>query len=217
MPPGASVFSALGASLSQVGYQVVQSMLCRADRIDPGVLADAVASVERRAEGALIENGSPVHELRVALDLKYGSQPHAVPVVLQAGKDIADRLAHAVGRFHDEHERQYGMRRSDAVDLVSISATALGPDTGEWPLTAVEVARPAAAEARREPRSWRRDGVLLRDVPVVDLERDDTEGRVCRGPCFLEDAFTSIAVPPGSNAVVDALGGVTLEIADARA
>ena len=34
------------------------------------------------------------------------------------------------------------------------------------------------------------------------------------GPCFVEDAFTSIAVPPGASATADALGGVTLEVLD---
>jgi hypothetical protein len=105
------------------------------------------------------------------------------------------------------------MRRTDAVDMISVSATALGPDTGDWPLRAVRLAT-SGAGAARPPRDWYRDGERLRDVPVVALTGAGSGGEHHAGPCFLEDAFTSIAVPPGASATVDALGGVTLEVVD---
>ena len=144
VPPAASVFSALGAALSQVGYETSQSLLASVADADPAQLAEAVAGVERRAGDALSGEGVPLVELRVAVALKYRSQPHAVDVALPPGDDIMARLGGAVARFHDEHARQYGMRRTDPVDLVAVSATALGPDTGEWSLTAVRLATTGA-------------------------------------------------------------------------
>jgi N-methylhydantoinase A len=210
VPPAASVFSALGASLSQVGYEKVQSLLASVADVDPALLARSVAAVEREATEALAGEGVPLVELRVAAALKYRSQPHAVDVPLPAGDDVTARLAGAVARFHDEHARQYGMRRDDAVDLVSVSATALGPDTGEWPLRAVRLAT-TGTQVSRPARDWHRDGELLRAVPVVELG-GGAAGECHAGPCFIEDAFTSIAVPPGATASVDALGGVILEV-----
>ena len=212
VPPAASVFSALGAALSQVGYETSQSLLASVSDTDPARLAEAVAVVERRAGEALAGEGVPLVELRVAVALKYRSQPHAVDVALPSGDDVMGRLRDAVARFHDEHARQYGMRRADAVDLVSVSATALGPDTGEWPLTAVRLAATGGG-AVRPPRDWYRDAERLRDVPVIPLVGGG-DGERHAGPCFVEDAFASIAVPPGATATVDALGGVTLEVGD---
>ena len=212
VPPAASVFSALGAALSQVGYEAVQSILSSVAAADPAALAEAVAAVERRASEALAGEGVPLVELRVAAALKYRSQPQAVDVPLPPGDDVVTRLEAAVARFHDEHARQYGMRRADAVDLVSVSATALGPDTGEWALRAVRLAT-TGAKAPRPPRDWHRDGELLRSVPVIELGVGG-RGERHAGPCFLEDAFVSIAVPPGATATVDALGGVTLKVGD---
>ena len=212
VPPAASGFSALGAALSQVGYETSQSLLASVDDTDPARLAEAVAAVEQRAGDALAGEGVPLVELRVAVALKYRSQPHAVDVTLPPGDDILARLGAAVARFHDEHARQYGMRRTDPVDLVSVSATALGPDTGEWPLHAVRLAT-RGATAVRAPRDWYREGERLRDVPVVPLVGGGS-GERHAGPCFVEDAFTSIAVPPGASATIDALGGVTLEVLD---
>ena len=212
VPPAASVFSALGAALSQVGYETSQSLLASVTDTDPARLAEAVAAVERRAGDALSGEGVPLTELRVAVALKYRSQPHAVDVALPAGDDVMTRLGGAVARFHDEHARQYGMRRTDPVDLVAVSATALGPDTGEWPLTAMRLATTGTGAAR-PPRDWYRDGERLRDVPVIPLVSGGS-GERHAGPCFVEDAFASIAVPPGATATIDALGGVTLEVLD---
>jgi N-methylhydantoinase A len=213
IPPAASVFSALGAALSQVGYQAVKSVVGRLERMDPAELERALADVQARAGEALLRDRLPVSGLRAEVNLKYRSQPHAVSVTLGDDGPIAARLDAAVGRFHDEHHRLYAMRRDDEpIDLVSVSATAMGPDSGEWPLTALR--RSAGASAvEHAARTWRRHGTVLTDVPVIDLAAArDGATAVHAGPCFVQDAFTTIAVPPDVSAHIDALGGVSLEV-----
>jgi N-methylhydantoinase A len=212
MPPAASVFSALGAALSQVGYQAVKSLVTRLERLDPAELERAVAEVAARARDALLRDGLTATSARTEVNLKYRTQPHPVSVTLDGDGPIAERLAAAVRRFHDEHHRLYAMRRDgEPIDLVSVSSTAVGPDSGDWPLTALRRKADAAA-ADAAPRTWRRHGTVLTDVPVIDLAAARGAERVHEGPCFIQDAFTTIAVPPGVTANVDPLGGVSLEV-----
>jgi len=58
-------------------------------------------------------------------------------------------------------------------------------------------------------RTWYRDGRGIGPVEVLRLEALE---RV-EGPAFLEDAYTTIAVPPGATARRDHLGGIVLEVA----
>jgi N-methylhydantoinase A len=213
IPPAASVFSALGAALSQVGYEAVRSLFTRLERLDAAELGRAVRDVEARAAEALLHDGLPVETLRTEVDLKYRSQPHAVSVALEGEGPIEQRMEAAIRRFHDEHHRLYAMRRDEEpIDLVSVSATAMGPDSGDWPLTALRRKADDAA-ADPAPRTWRREGAVLTGVPVVNLAaRAGGETTTYEGPCFIEDAFTTIAVPPNVTARVDALGGVYLEV-----
>ena len=135
VPPAASVFSALGAALSQVGYETSQSLLASVADTDPARLAEAVAAVERRARDALSGEGVPLTELRVAVALKYRSQPHAVDVALPAGDDVRAASA-GPSRASTTSTRGSTACVGPSRRLVAVSATALGPDTGEWPLTA---------------------------------------------------------------------------------
>jgi N-methylhydantoinase A/oxoprolinase/acetone carboxylase beta subunit len=213
IPPAASVFSALGAALSQVGYEAVKSLFTRLERLDLAQLEDAVADVEARAGEALVRDALPVSSVRTQVNLKYRSQPQAVSVTLEGDGPIGERLDAAIHRFHDEHHRLYAMRRDEEpIDLVSVSSTAMGPDSSDWPLAALR--RKADAAAVEHPRrTWRRRGEVLTDVPVVDLAAlRDGETAVHEGPCFIQDAFTTIAVPPDVTARVDPLGGVSLEV-----
>ena len=183
---------------------------------DPARLAEAVARRWSDAPGdALSGEGVPLVELRVAVALKYRSQPHA-----RRRRAAARRLTSWPGSATPSRGSTTSTRGSTAcaaptpVDLVSVSATRPRPAT------------PASGRYRRAPGD---DGCTAPCVPPRDWYRDgerparrarDPARRVAAaasahaGPCFVEDAFASIAVPPGATATVDALGGVTLEVLD---
>jgi N-methylhydantoinase A len=137
-------------------------------------------------------------------DFKYRAQPDTLPAVLDT-PDI-DGLRRATDRFHDQHAQRFGIRReSEPVDLVTLRVTALGPSSEEWAFSPVPTV--GLRSGPIDARAWFRDGEEI-EAPVFDLAA--TESVV--GPAFLEDAYTTVAVPPGFAATRDALGGVVMEV-----
>lgn len=219
VPPAASVFSALGAALARVSYEASVGLYRRVDGIGRAELDRAMAEVEMRATEALAADGLALDRLTVEVDLRYRAQPTSLAVPLRtrdplsppgADDEPPDRLlAGAVRRFHAEHARLYHLQRDgEAVDLVALRAVAHGPDLPDWPLRESRSADPPVSPARHR-RDWRRGGAVLAGVPVLALP--DVPAEPVGGPLFLEDAYTTVAVPPDASARRDAQGGVLLE------
>ena len=217
VPPAATVFSAVGATLSRVAYEAKTGIYARIETLDPAALAAAARDVADRALALLAGDALPVAELRLEVDLKYRVQPETLTVPLGARVgvfDLADLqdldddiFAASVGRFHALHRQLYGLDRGgEAVDLVTLRAIAAGPGSDGWALRGTTGER--VEPTPRRTRTWVRRGISLADVPAISIGR--LHAGPVTGPCFLEDAYTTIPVPPGATARIDDLGGIVL-------
>jgi N-methylhydantoinase A/oxoprolinase/acetone carboxylase beta subunit len=206
VPPAASVFSAVGAALARLSYEAIDGMFAHLETLSQERLQGAIAALSDLVRAPLLDDGVDIEEVLIEADLKYRSQPETLTTPLDTGSD--DPLPAALARFHDEHEKRFGLRReTEAVDLVTLRAIGKGPSTESWSLSPP---RPIARLGSEDlaPRTWFRDGRgidLVKVLPLETLDRVD-------GPAFLEDAYTTVAVPPGSSARRDRLGGVLLEV-----
>jgi N-methylhydantoinase A len=170
-------------------------------------LRGTVRSLTDRVRGPLVDDGLDVTQLRIEADLKYRAQPETLTIPLQM-QGSEDPLPPAVAVFHDQHEKRFGLRRdSEPIDLVTLRAIGMGPSTEAWSLSP-PLAVATLAPRGFQPREWYRDGEPLHNVQVVAL------GEVERveGPIFIEDAYTTLAIPPGATAERDRLGGILLEV-----
>jgi N-methylhydantoinase A/oxoprolinase/acetone carboxylase beta subunit len=206
VPPAASLFSAVGAALSRVSYEAIDGMFIHLEDLGLKRLHQAAGALADRVRQSLVADRLEVAEVLIEADMKYRAQPETLTVPLEF-RGSRDPLPQAVTLFHDEHEKRFGLRREgEPIDLVTLRAIGMGPSTESWTLSPP---RPVAGLAFQvaEPRQWFRGGAPLRDVPVVALE----DVRRVEGPAFIEDAYTTLAVPPGSTAERDRLGGILLE------
>ncbi len=205
-PPAASVFSAVGAALARVSYEAIEGMFVHLESLSQERLQESIAALSDRVRTPLLDDGLDVDEVLIEADLKYRSQPETLSTPLDTRSD--NPLPAALARFHDEHEKRFGLRReTEAVDLVTLRAIGRGPSTESWSLSPPRPIAPLGSEDL-EPRTWFRGGREVTSVevlPLATLDRVD-------GPAFLEDAYTTVAVPPGSTARRDRLGGVVLEV-----
>jgi N-methylhydantoinase A len=217
VPPAATVFSAVGATLSRVAYEAKTGMYARIETLDPATLAAEARAVADRALALLAADALPLAELRLEVDLKYRVQPETLTVPFGVGGGVFapadlqalddDTIAASVARFHALHRQLYGLDRGrEAVDLVTFRAIAAGPGSDGWALrgTDDETGEPAPPRTR----TWVRRGVSLADVPAISIGR--LRAGPLSGPCFLEDPYTTIPVPPGATARIDDLGGIVL-------
>ena len=150
--------------------------------------------------------------MRHALDLRYTGQYHEVTVDVPT--ELLDRAdwAAVAELFHSQHDRLYGYAlRSEgtAVELLSVRVAAVGvtdkPALRRQPRT-TSAARAALKGRRAIYLPGRMSSTL---VPVYDGEQL-LHGHHFNGSALIESANTSILVPTGWAAQIDALGSCVL-------
>jgi N-methylhydantoinase A len=194
-PRAGGVLSALGMIASERRRDTARTVMLRGAELSAERLADEVAalreSIEEGLEGARAE---AIYELR------YRGQAFELPIPGSTAPDPAE-LAE---RFAAAHEARYGYRDPDAeVELVTIrvALAVAGPQP-----------EPAAAEGSIE-RISRRARFGGDWVEAAVLRGEPPAGESAEGPCIFELPETTLVLPPGWSADVDAAGTIVAEAA----
>ncbi|KAB1191240.1 MULTISPECIES: hydantoinase/oxoprolinase family protein [Haloferax] len=136
--------------------------------------------------------------VRRTADVRYVGQSFELTVSVPETFD-ADEVA---GRFHDAHERVYGYRMSDPVELVNVRASAV----------VERDAPPVVYRGGDTVRKATREVVFgdgLYETPVFD--RDTLPARAdVSGPAILEQDESTVVVPPEWRGIVEADGTLVL-------
>lgn len=202
VPPMAGVFSALGLLLSDYRYDALKPVLKAASEVDDGLLEEAYASMEAEAVGVLEKWG--VGEDRISVvrfaRLRYRGRGCEIEVAYGGGADLVER-------FHRAHELRYGFKLPDeVVELASLHVVAVG-----------EVEKPqlqlgAPAERRVEPDGYREVFFDGWERAKVYARGKLKPGARLSGPALVESEDCTVLLPPGSEAAVDALGCIVVEL-----
>ena len=209
VPPAPGVLSALGLLMADVVYDTARAVLDRADALlkDPSPLTAAREAAAQDVRAVLADHGDPA--LSLELDVRYVGQSYELSVPLDA-PITAERVADALTAFHERHRARYG--HADPDEPVEVVALRVRGRVAEPPPT-----------LPREPKT---------DVPLADavlgtrpvwFDADGpTEttayartalhhGHAFDGPAILHQYDTTIVVPPGWRARVDARQNVHLD------
>lgn len=206
IPPYAGVFSALGLSQANAGHHFVQTYHRRLDELGRGELRAFIADLEAAMRARLAELHYPAGSLsvRVSADLRYVGQAFSLTIDL-APDDTIDAI---VERFGVQHDRAYGHRAdADPIEIVNLRLRA-DVDAGQatWP----GIARAGGVDsvARSRPMLFDRAAGLI-ETPLIS--RAELRGTRA-GPLAIEEPDTTIIVPPGSRAWLDAWGNVDIDV-----
>jgi N-methylhydantoinase A len=202
VPPMAGVLSAVGLLWSPFALTAVETA-------SAVLVPDAGADLDRqlgRMAGRLRERMadagmSPDQVTRLA-DLRYAGQASELTVALPDGSLDEAEIADLVTRFGKEHQATYGHRSDRPVTVVRLRVTAA-------------VTRPAPQLALHQAGDSHESS---REVwfgesgpePVRCVSRGALTTPVA-GPLLVDEPDTTIVVPPGWHASVDAHGNVVLE------
>jgi N-methylhydantoinase A len=213
VPAGAGVGSAIGFLRAPISFELVRSDLAVLRSVDPAAvqarldaMRDAALEVVRPAAA-----GTALHEVRLA-ELRYAGQGHELRVRLpdrDAGPIDRAALDALAERFEQAYEQVYGLRiPGSSVEVVTWSVTVSTrppvPQPAEWaPATAertpdrtCDVWEPRCAERRPFGSHWR-----------FDL----APGQLVRGPALVAEEETTVVVPDGWGARVNACGHLIME------
>jgi N-methylhydantoinase A len=200
VPPAPSVFSALGALLSEVRHDYVRTAIgpVEALRLDGFAELEAQARAELEAEG--VDPGRAT--LQRSADLRYAGQNYELNVLAAPGDDAA-----ALRRgFEARHQALYSYTAGETVEVVNLRLTAIVPSE-PVPLRPVLATSPAVPVERRKvflAEGWA-------DVPVFPRAAL-MPGQTVPGPALVEEEGTTTFVGPGEQAALDSAGLLIVEV-----
>jgi N-methylhydantoinase A len=211
IPPIPGCTSAMGILAADLRHESVQAIHrpllgMEAERFRE-VLAEMARDVRRQLTGEGMDRG----RIRVAAtaDLRYAGQAYELSIRVPSGRrSLEERLA---ARFHREHRRRYGHALGDdRVEVVNARVTGIGltdkpslepADTGRLDVQDAYVGDREVIVGRGEPLVV---PVFQRDLLV--------SGASLPAPCLVTQSDATTFVPPGTKALVDAIGCVSLEL-----
>ncbi len=213
VPPTSSVFSALGCALSDIRYTYARSSPLRLETVGAAApAAEIYGELERRAVADMTESGHAAGGivLRRRLDVRYAGQMSELTIELpRSDGDFAGQVRAA---FEGEYATRFGVMtipRNGRIELITFRVEAL-----------VAAARPPAAtipERRGAPLvSTGSRRIFTRQYGAAQADVYDgaalMSGDRMAGPALIGRSDTTIFIPTGHHAEVDAFGNVHIDI-----
>ena len=198
VPAASSAFSALGCLTADFSFLQQRTIRTPLDDFAPDIFAARVAELREEATGPLAANGIPAEEIAVTCIalMRYAAQSDTIPIAFSTPLDPARLIAD----FHRRHGELFGYATQEPCVIESVRVQALRP-------SAVALSRPVAsrpvAAARSRPCIFDASG----PVATAIVPRETLSG-VLEGPVIVEDAWSTVVVPPGWRIRPDDLGNL---------
>jgi N-methylhydantoinase A len=228
VPSLASVFSAYGAATADVRRDLSRTCF-QAMPVSGPILRQTFEALSRQVRDAVIAEGvAPERiEIRWEADLRFRRQQWEVPVPVAPGPITEEGVARLEADFRRRYEVLYGSGTAalaTGIDLVNCRAVGIGR------LSDLDLSSPAGAGgasspvAPREKRGRRLaaslDGAsggaagVREPGPAVSVWDGESmgAGSAVSGPALIERRDTTIYVPAGMRAVVDAAGSCLVDV-----
>lgn len=209
-PPQASVLSAFGTLVTPVRLDLVRSALGMLDATDWNHADSLFREMADEGATALANAGCKSNEVTMEFgaDLRYFGQQNEVTVTFTADPRKSRDPKAIRADFERAYQSQYGFNPSHVpVEIVSWRLTVRGPLVPFHP-AGIAAGKAGAAKGTRPVHLWQNDQA----VPVYDRNALAVNQKI-DGPAIIEERETTIVIPPGWKAGVDAYGCVvaTLE------
>jgi N-methylhydantoinase A len=217
IPSLSGVFSAWGMLLSDLRRDYLLTRIVElSDAGAPQAIAESFESLEKEAlrqfAAENIEDGR-VHFARHAR-CRYQNQEHSVEIDLPANTPESRGIESLREHFHANYEREYTYRLPAPVELVCFHLVAIADVDKLAPRM-----RATTGRAVRDAVKGRRDvdfaeaGVHAAVIYSGDLLEP---GMSFPGPAIVEEAGTTVVIPPGANCRIDDYGNYRIQTGGVR-
>ena len=210
VPPSPGVFSAFGLLFADVEHHFVRTHFKRLADVDLNEANGILDELEAEGRRLLLAEGfdGPLQQIQTQLDVKYAGQTSDLTINMPAARFSDESLPTITEIFMREHDRTYGYRVDEPLQLVGIRVIARG--TSERPRVPDSVSLDGSATRTPGDRSvYFGSGLGWIDTPVVD--RPALGGGRTTGPLIVEEYDSTTIVPPKWTASLDAMSNIVLE------
>ena len=213
IPPIPGGFSALGLVTTDLKRDYVKTHFIALAEADPVAVAATYGEMEDAARQMLEAASIPEADwvLERSADLRYGRQAYELTVPAQSGPVTSDTLVELARLFHEKHRQTYGHDNLDeGIQMVNLRLTAIGRFERLELSHGADANAGGAEDALKSARLvWFRQGGRC-DCAIYDSARLGV-GDEISGPAVIEAVDTTIVIPPGWQARVNAAGHILME------
>jgi len=221
IPPIPGGFSALGLVATDLKRDYVKTHFIALHEADKTAVAAAFGDMETAARAMLTAANIPQEQWRLerSADLRYGRQAYELSVPARTGEITQGTLDELAQLFHEKHRQTYGHHNPDeTIQMVNLRLSAIG----RFESLALSYEATRGKDPRKGSRPvWFRQGSGQGDgqgggrcdCAIYDCAPLGP-GDAITGPAVLEAVDTTIVIPPGWRAQMNATGHILMEMDD---
>ena len=200
VPAHSSMFSALGCVGAEMSYAQQRTLRVAADAWDQARVERARRELRATLTAPLTAAGHENGALAVeeVASVRYSGQSYAIEIADAALDDPA-----ALGSaFKDRHRVLYGFATEEPWELVSIRMRVSAPRNGAAPAKAAKT-NEAPSPTKTLPATFESG----EPIPTPRYDRAGLgPGSALEGPVIVDDAWSTVVVPPGATLTADDAG-----------
>ncbi len=204
VPANSSMFSALGCVSAEMSYSQQRTLRMAVGDWDAARLNEARQVLRARLMAPLEAAGHGENEMKVeeVASVRYSGQSYAIEIPDPAYDDPARLRAD----FLDRHEKLYGFATDEPWELVAIRQRVSIPRSrAEYGSTAQGG---GAGPVKTTPCTFQAGEA----IPTPRYDRAGLEAdRAISGPAIIEDAWSTVILPPGASLTPDRDGNLHIE------
>ncbi|HZQ08595.1 MAG TPA: hydantoinase/oxoprolinase family protein [Anaerolineae bacterium] len=213
-PPEAGVLSALGLLTAPLSFEFARSLTAELDDLRVARINEILAELETHSRALLARAGVQDPSVVRSVDMCYVGQFYEVTTPLPEGLLGSDGIDRLKSLFNEAYEQAYG-RRLDTLPArcVTWRVLATGPTPHIVKTAGSNVHNASDGHSPELARKGERRVVFPDHGAFTSTvyERARLQvGAAFSGPAVIEESASTITVPPGANAEVDAWGNVIL-------
>ena len=212
IPRESSVFCAAGMLISDLQHDYVQTFTRDWDAINLEEVNNTLGEMEDQGRATLVAEGIPQEkiEIHASFDVRYIGQFHEVEVPVPRSLTSTD-VESVASHFHELHETLYGYAMPGApLEMINLRVKAVGVTAKpQFSKNALGPEDPDVAW-KGERRAYFSGEEY--DVSVYEGEKFEC-GMTVSGPALIEQANTTLLVPPGYRLVCDAYRNYVMHLA----
>ncbi|HJM50788.1 MAG TPA: hydantoinase/oxoprolinase family protein [Alphaproteobacteria bacterium] len=209
VPPTPGVLSALGFLCSDVKNEFAQTFVRNVDDVQPGQISEIFERLGREARGWLKEEGisEAAQTLRFEADVRYFRQGYEFSLEVNPETLSNGGLGDLETRFGTAHERLYGFRLEQPVELVNLRAVGTG-QVEKISFPRFERQGPDPSAAINDQHRIYFDSNFV-STNVYDRNQLNTGNRLS-GPAVVTQKDSTTAIHPGYVGEVDEFGNIII-------
>ena len=209
IPPSPGVFSAFGLLFADVEHHFVRTYFKAFEEIKIEEINNILEELKNEGGALLKAEGfeKSLQEMQVQLDMKYMGQTSDLTINMPTSKFNHNNNPAIAEAFMREHDKTYGYRVDEPLQLVSIRVIARGLSQTSRVPNKIELNNSITPKDTDQRVYFGNKGWI--ETPIIN--RIALETSYTNGPIIIEEYDSTTVVPPGWRASLDPMKNIVLE------